>query len=114
MAEQLSLTREELLAYNGSDESKPILVGIRGKLYDVSSRKDFYGPGGSYNKFTGHDASVALARTSLADADIAEWDITDLNEDEQQTLNDWEAKFSKYPQVGVISDYPSEFLTSNI
>mmetsp|Transcript_662 Transcript_662/g.1959 ORF Transcript_662/g.1959 Transcript_662/m.1959 type:complete len:147 (-) Transcript_662:9280-9720(-) len=31
-----NLTKEELKGYTGKDESKPLLVAIRGKIYDVS------------------------------------------------------------------------------
>ena len=31
-----NLTKEELKGYTGKDETKPLLVGIRGKIYDVS------------------------------------------------------------------------------
>ena len=33
------LTEEELKAYNGSDSQKPLLIAIRGQIYDVSSSK---------------------------------------------------------------------------
>ena len=37
---------EELAASDGSDPSCPMLISIRGKVYDVTKGKDFYGPGG--------------------------------------------------------------------
>jgi predicted heme/steroid binding protein len=53
-------TPEELSKYNGSDESKPIYVGLNGKVYDVSERRDLYGQGGTYNFFAGKDSSIYL------------------------------------------------------
>ena len=35
----------ELANYDGQDPFRPILVSLRGKLYDVSSAKEMYGPG---------------------------------------------------------------------
>merc|ERR1711934_915133 len=62
--------KEELKAYTGKDPTKPLIVGIKGKLYDVTSGSDFYGPGGPYNLFTGIDASRALARMSFKPEDL--------------------------------------------
>ena len=36
VVEPLKLTLEELKAYNGEDKSKPILLAIRGIVFDVS------------------------------------------------------------------------------
>jgi membrane-associated progesterone receptor component len=43
-----------LRQYDGTspDQSKPILFAIRGKVYDVSSGRSFYGPGGPYGECT--------------------------------------------------------------
>lgn len=51
----LILTAAELAAYDGSDPAKPLLLGINGTIYDVSSNQRVYGPDGSYNVFTGVD-----------------------------------------------------------
>ena len=32
-----NLTKDQLKGYTGKDESKPLLVGINGKIYDVTS-----------------------------------------------------------------------------
>ncbi|PHT98798.1 Membrane steroid-binding protein 2 [Capsicum chinense] len=64
------MTKEELRAYNGSDSEKPLLMAIKGKIYDVSTSKMFYGPGGSYAMFAGRDASRALAQLSFKPEDI--------------------------------------------
>lgn len=39
------LTLAELAAYDGQDMSKPLYVAVRGKIYDVSPGRSFYGPG---------------------------------------------------------------------
>lgn len=35
-------TPEELAQYNGSDDSKPVYVAIKGKIFDVSEKRDMY------------------------------------------------------------------------
>jgi len=40
------ITPEELASSDGSDPSRPMLISIRGVVYDVTKGKDFYGPGG--------------------------------------------------------------------
>jgi len=99
-----NLTKEELKAYTGKDPTKPLIVGIKGKLYDVTSGSDFYGPGGPYNLFTGIDASRALAKMSFKPEDL-EGEIDDLSQSEKDILFDWEQKFKmKYKYVGDIVD----------
>ncbi|KAF7191539.1 Membrane steroid-binding protein 2 [Pseudocercospora fuligena] len=57
---KLSLTEEELKAYDGTDSEKPIYLGINGTIFDVSASPAFYGPGGHYNHFVGKDATLYL------------------------------------------------------
>ena len=63
----LYLTPEELLAFDGTDESKPIYLSINGTIYDVSANKRTYGPGGSYHVFAGCDASRAYVTGCFAE-----------------------------------------------
>lgn len=42
------ITRSELEKHNGDDPSKPILVAIKGTVFDVSGNKA-YNPGGQYH-----------------------------------------------------------------
>ncbi|KAI2634155.1 cytochrome b5 [Hypomontagnella submonticulosa] len=51
------LTPSELAQYDGTDETKPIYLAINGTIYDVSSNRRTYGPGGSYRFFAGADAA---------------------------------------------------------
>lgn len=39
------ITMETLEVYDGRDWLKPIYFAVRGKVYDVTPGKDFYGPG---------------------------------------------------------------------
>ncbi|XP_076893164.1 membrane steroid-binding protein 2-like [Bidens hawaiensis] len=94
------ITEEELRPYNGSDPNKPLLMAIKGKIYDVSRSRMFYGPGGPYALFAGRDASRALALMSFEPSDLT-GNIEGLSASELEVLEDWEAKFEeKYVKVG--------------
>eukprot|EP00762_Andalucia_godoyi_P005175 ANDGO_03962.mRNA.1 putative steroid-binding protein 3 len=101
-ARQRTFTLEELSRYDGSIEGEPVLVGIRGRVYDVSSQPA-YAKGREYNVFAGCDATVLLATSSLKPTDKS---FADLSEKEIATLESWEKFFvekKRYPLVGVFS-----------
>ncbi|XP_047318838.1 membrane steroid-binding protein 2-like [Impatiens glandulifera] len=94
------VTEEELRSYDGSDSQKPLLMAIKGQIFDVSRSRMFYGPGGPYALFAGRDASRALALMSFDEKDLT-GNIEGLGESELEVLLDWELKFKeKYVQVG--------------
>ncbi|XP_042465256.1 probable steroid-binding protein 3 isoform X1 [Zingiber officinale] len=94
------ITLEDLKAYDGSDPNKPLLVAIKGQVYDVSIGRLFYGPGGPYAFFAGRETSRALALMSFDPRDLNS-DLSDLSEAELEVLHDWEEKFKeKYVKVG--------------
>nr|GEW45123.1 membrane steroid-binding protein 1-like [Tanacetum cinerariifolium] len=96
------VTADELKEYDGTDPKKPLLMAIKGQIYDVSQSRMFYGPGGPYALFAGKDASRALAKMSFEAKDLT-GDITGLGLFELDALRDWEYKFmSKYAKVGTI------------
>ncbi|KAK3156851.1 hypothetical protein QOZ80_2AG0112790 [Eleusine coracana subsp. coracana] len=96
------VTEEELKQYDGSDPKKPLLMAIKGQIYDVTQSIMFYGPGGPYALFAGKDASRALAKMSFEPQDLT-GDITGLGPFELDALQDWEYKFmSKYVKVGTV------------
>ncbi|XP_010545930.1 PREDICTED: membrane steroid-binding protein 2-like [Tarenaya hassleriana] len=96
------VSEEELKQYDGSDPKKPLLMAIKGQIYDVSQSRMFYGPGGPYALFAGKDASRALAKMSFEEKDLT-GDISGLGPFELEALQDWEYKFmSKYVKVGSI------------
>ncbi|KAI3854595.1 hypothetical protein MKX03_005191 [Papaver bracteatum] len=98
----MELTLQQLKQFDGSDASKPIYVALKGKIFDVTTGKSFYGPGGSYCMFAGKDASRALAKMSKSDEDICA-SLDGLSEKEMGVLNDWEKKFeAKYPVIGSV------------
>mmetsp|Transcript_15711 Transcript_15711/g.34045 ORF Transcript_15711/g.34045 Transcript_15711/m.34045 type:complete len:157 (-) Transcript_15711:204-674(-) len=93
---------EKLKMYTGEDESKPLLLGAKGRVFDVSPGKDFYGPGGPYAAFAGHDATVALAKMKVDSTLVnVPKPTASLSLSERDILHDWVSKFEqKYKVVG--------------
>ncbi|CAE6423002.1 unnamed protein product [Rhizoctonia solani] len=83
-------TLTELSAYDGQDSSKPVKVNLRrfsGTVFDVTAKRDVYGPGGSYSVFAGKDGSKGLGLSSLKAEDaVPDWST--LEEKERGVLND--------------------------
>ena len=109
LPEKTEWTLEEMVKANNSETPEgyataPIYVAAKGKVYDMSfGGVTFYGPGGPYSKFAGRDASRALAKMSLDEADLDNPRIDDLTEKEIKILDDWVKKFEQakgYPVVG--------------
>jgi predicted heme/steroid binding protein len=63
----LELTLDDLAAYDGTDEDKPIYLSINGTIYDVSAGRRIYGPGGGYHFFAGTDASRGFVTGCFAE-----------------------------------------------
>mmetsp|Transcript_3203 Transcript_3203/g.10399 ORF Transcript_3203/g.10399 Transcript_3203/m.10399 type:complete len:158 (-) Transcript_3203:422-895(-) len=98
-----TFTKDELLAYNGMDRRKPLLLALKGRVIDVSAGADFYGPGGPYGIFAGKDASKGFAMMSLKEED-AHSDLTGVDDDHLRILDDWYSKLTgKYPTVGHVA-----------
>ncbi|KXH50665.1 membrane-associated progesterone receptor component 1 [Colletotrichum simmondsii] len=95
-----------LLPYTGENDT-PIYLAVRGRVFDVSHGRNFYGPGGPYSNFAGRDASRGLALGSF-DEDMLTEDLDGpldplegLGPDEIEALQGWEENFdSKYLVVG--------------
>ncbi|KAI5303447.1 hypothetical protein KEM56_007537 [Ascosphaera pollenicola] len=95
------ITLEELAKCDGTDETRPTYLAIKGVVFDVS-RNAMYKPGGSYHLFAGKDASRGLALSSLKPEDArAEW--YDLSDSQKKVLEDWFTFFKKrYNIVGKV------------
>ncbi|KAI5928254.1 putative heme binding protein [Camillea tinctor] len=61
------LTPEELVLYDGTNETLPVYLAINGSIYDVSANRRTYGPGGSYHFFAGTDASRSFVTGCFAE-----------------------------------------------
>jgi membrane-associated progesterone receptor component len=101
-----AFTPPELKPYNG-EKNMPVYIAVRGKVFDVTPGRHFYGPGGPYENFAGRDASRGLACNSF-DEDMLTKDLEGpldsldgLESEEMESLQGWEERFSeKYLVVG--------------
>ena len=59
-----------------------------GTVFDVSPKRDVYGPGRSYGLFAGKDASRGLGMSSLR-PEHAVPDYAGLSEADRKVLDDW-------------------------
>ena len=64
-----------------------------GTIFDVSAKRNTYGPGCSYHCFTGKDASRALGLGSLKAEDLLA-DYSTLDSSQVKVLDDWYTFFS--------------------
>ncbi|XP_060040111.1 neudesin [Erinaceus europaeus] len=94
-------TEEELARYAGVEEDQPIYMAVKGVVFDVTSGKEFYGPGAPYNTLTGKDSTRGVAKMSLDPSDLTH-DTTGLTAEELATLEDVFSRVykAKYPIVG--------------
>jgi membrane-associated progesterone receptor component len=95
-----------LLPYDGNN-GMPVYLAVRGKVFDVTSGRNFYGPGGPYANFAGRDASRGLACQSFdeemltKDLDGPLDSLEGLTSEDMENLHGWEERFnSKYLVVG--------------
>lgn len=93
----------------------PVYLSVRGRVFDVTSGKNFYGPGGPYENFAGRDASRGLASGSFDEDMLTKNlngpldDLRDLDGEQNQALMDWEERFTeKYLVVGRLVPVGSE------
>lgn len=101
-----TFTPPELKPFNG-ENNMPVYLAVRGRVFDVTSGRNFYGPGGPYENFAGRDASRGLAFGSF-DEDMLTKNLEGpldplegLGADEMEALHGWEERFSeKYLVVG--------------
>jgi membrane-associated progesterone receptor component len=99
-AEERDYTLAELAGCDGGDPTKPLLIAIRGFVYDVGRGRDFYGPGGPYGMFAGRDCTRALAKMAF-EPELFTGEIEGLGQEELDKLEEWIEIFEgKYRRVG--------------
>ncbi len=96
-------TPSQLAHYSG--DSTVLLVAIEGHVYEVSSARQRYGPGGSYAAMAGRDITHHLARYTLPKPDEPQPECPlardGLSDKQIGALEGWVQFFSaKYPVVG--------------
>lgn len=98
-------TPSSLEKFNGESDPR-VLLAVKGKVFDVTNGKSFYGPGGPYANFAGHDASRGLAKNSFDPSMITPVSepidsLSDLDDEERKSLDEWFNHFeAKYPICG--------------
>lgn len=100
-------TPRSLAPFTGAEgPTHPVLLAVKGTVFDVSSSRQFYGPGSSYENFAGRDASRGLAKNSfdaevLTPLDEPIDELKDLTKEEEEALQGWFTMFeNKYAKVG--------------
>ena len=90
-----------LAEFDGSDPDRPILLAVRGVVFDVSEGRDFYGPGGDYHVLAGRDVTRAIARWSLSSDDLNDR-CDDLSQEQWKSLERIfeDTYLAQYPVVG--------------
>lgn len=97
-----NFTAEQLLEFDGTKdkktgEDKPVYLSVNGQVFDVSDGRDFYGPGGPYEKFAGRECGVALAKMSFDTEHLDDLEgCKDLPPIEKNELEGWIDKFTYY------------------
>ena len=99
---------EPLAEYDGT-RREAIYIAVKGRVFDVSSGAEYYGPdGGGYSALAGQDAGRALGIMSLQGREVWLEDcrirrIDDLSESQLKVMKEWEDKYvEKYPIVGCL------------
>ena len=93
----------------------PVYLAVRGKVFDVTPGKNFYGPGGPYENFAGRDASRGLACGSFDEDMLTQNlygpldDLSGLGHDEMQALQDWEDRFTGTFFQTTVSRHPTMY-----
>lgn len=86
---------------NNGLNNQPVYLAVRGKVYDVTPGRNFYGPGGPYENFAGRDATRGLACQSFdeemltKDLDGPLDDCKDLSEEQLENLSGWIERFDE-------------------
>ena len=114
-----NFTLKQLAHFDGTKESrtlrgelvededpKPVYLSINTTVFDVSDGKNFYGPGGPYENFAGHECGVALAKMDSAatNVDVLEG-IATLKVTEHTDLEGWIEKFTYYRNYPIVGKY---------
>ena len=104
-----TFSRSDLAHYTGENKDLPILIAIKGKVFDVTRGKGYYGPNGSYHFFAGRDGSRSFS-TGCFDPKNPECTekshvIDDLTDAQKKDVEGWATFYEeKYDFVGDLLD----------
>ena len=117
----LSLTLEELEEFDGrpldgSNEHSNLYLAIHGRIYDVTAGAAFYGPGRSYHKLVGKDATRAFCTGCLEPAClIASTDgLSDVQLREAQRWIELYEHHDRYKLVGQVRQLSAAELSGGV
>jgi len=97
-----NFTAKQLRFFDGTTEPnstdpKPVYLSLNGTVFDVSTGRGFYGPGGPYEMFAGRECGVALAKMSFNTEYLDNVHACKtLNHGEKMELENWIQKFTHY------------------
>lgn len=97
-----NFTAQQLRVFDGTPDEhnqqpKPVYLSVAGIVFDVSDGRDFYGPGGPYEKFAGRECGVALSKFAFDEIYLdVPVDRASLNPGERMELDQWIEKFQYY------------------
>ena len=98
---------EDLKAYDGSanNNTGPLLMAVKGDVFNVWKGRNFYGPGAEYHVMAGRDATRFLAKNRLEEETEDEKRV-ELNIAEKANLEAWYWTIkNKYQRVGSLEGY---------
>ncbi|KAL7568124.1 hypothetical protein ACA910_019519 [Epithemia clementina (nom. ined.)] len=100
------ITEQELAAARGEHDGDAVWLSLAGQVYDVTSGRQFYGPGGPYHVFAGRDAPVPYV-TGIFTDDEAHKSWRTLSTEQVGELHHWlsfyaKSSSEKYPLLGVL------------
>lgn len=109
-----TFTPRTLLKFNGqpSEPFNPqgkVYLAVKGKVHDVTSGRNFYGPGGPYENFAGRDATRGLACQSFDDDMLTQDldgpldDCADLDQGQLENLKGWQERFDEKVSFSVFA-----------
>lgn len=96
-----------LAQFDGTNPAKPLYLAIDGDVYDVSSSRHTYGPGGSYHIMAGKDAARAFGTGCFKEHQTH--DTRGMSQQELDGLKHWKSFFAnhkKYFKVGTVVHKP--------
>ena len=67
-------------------------MSVDSVVFDVSSGRDFYGPGGAYSMFAGKEIGWALATMSFEEVYLGNLDTTGMSVAERSSMEEWIVK----------------------
>jgi len=97
-----NFTTKQLRHFDGTvdestDEPKGVYLSAGGTVFDVSSGRNFYGPGGPYEMFAGRECGAALATMSFDESLLDDLSACEsLGVGGKAELDNWLEKFEHY------------------